>query len=107
MLRASRRLRLGRPAVGWPSKIFRTIQALDRRLDRIAGQCWPSAVAEMLNFLRGEMASLRAILSRSSGHQIVEYNAIGRAAQLLEKFRSSKSSRDASQRVELRTLIFF
>jgi hypothetical protein len=61
----------------------------------------------MLIFARSEIASLRAILPRSSSHEIVEYDAIRRLAQLLEELRPSKSSGDASQRVELRTLIFF
>ena len=90
------------------------------RLIELPGQCcqrnqplWelapfrPCAVATTVNLRRGEMASLRAILPRSSSHEIVEYDAIRRLAQFLEEFRPSKSSGDASQRVELCTLVFF
>ena len=66
----------------------------------------PSAVA-MLSFYALKIASLRTIPTGSSGHDIIEHHAIRRAAQLLEEFGPSKSSGDASQRVQLRTLIFF
>jgi hypothetical protein len=67
----------------------------------------PSAVAAMLIFYALKIASLRTIPTGSSDHDIIEHHAIWRAAQLLEELRPSKSSGDASQRVQLRTLIFF
>ena len=61
----------------------------------------------MLIFYALKIASLRSIPTGSSDHDIVEHHAIRRVAQLLEEFRPSKSSGDASQRAQLRTLIFF
>ena len=40
-------------------------------------------------------------------HDVIEYHSIGRAAQLLKEFRSSKSPGDASQRGELDFLVSF
>ena len=67
----------------------------------------PRAAPGHAHLRRGEIASLRAILPRSSSHEIVEYDAIGRVAQPFEQFRRAKSSSDAGQRVQLDTLICF
>src|SRR5262245_47180212 len=48
-----------------------------------------------------KMPSLRSIDFGPSDHEIIEHDAIGRAAQLLEEFRHSKPSGDGSQRVRL------
>ena len=55
---------------------------------------------------RRGMASLRPILTGSSGHEIVEHDSIGGTAQFFEKVGPAKSSGHASQRAQLRALIF-
>ena len=67
----------------------------------------PSVVAAMLIFYALKIASLRTIPTGSSDHDIIEHHAIGRAAQLLEDFRRSKSSGDGGKHIQLRLLIFF
>jgi|SRR5215467_6224904 hypothetical protein len=69
--------------------------------------CDAGAALTMLIFYALKIGSLRSIPTGSSNHDIIERHAIRRAAQLLEELRPSKSSGDASQRVQLRTLIFF
>jgi hypothetical protein len=54
-----------------------------------------------------EIASLGSIQAGSSDHDVIEYHAIGRAAQLLEKFRRSKPSGDGGKHIQLGLLIFF
>lgn len=46
-------------------------------------------------------------LSRSPYHHVIECHSIGRVAQLLKDFRSSKSPGDAGQRGELDCLVSF
>ena len=66
-----------------------------------------SGVIRVAARIGAAIVSLRPILTGSSDQEIVEYNSIGRAAQLLEEFLPSKSSRDASQCLQLRTFILF
>src|SRR5262245_60961531 len=87
-------------------RIFETCEA--RSWDGPAHTLFgPSAVAAMLIFYALKIVSLRTIPTGSSDHDIIEHHAIRRTAQLVEEFRPSKSSGDASQPVQLRTLIFF